>query len=99
MPPVEQTARSLRTKISRHERIGSINDSVVDQTRQRITRAKSEPRIELLSQLDRHRAIEAVTGRDQLLQLGAMWIRTEAVDCRECDVDHRRRRRAVEIHH
>jgi hypothetical protein len=61
MPSIEQTSRSFTTKVSRHERVRSIDYAIVNQSRKRITSAKSKARIELLSQFQRHPSIETVT--------------------------------------
>ena len=99
MPAIEQTARTFSTKVSGNKRIRSVNHPIINQARKRVARAKPEPRIESLAQLQRHPAIETIAGRDQLLELAARRIRTQVVDRRKRDFEHRCRRRTVQIHH
>src|SRR5829696_5423112 len=99
MPAVEQTARTFRTKVAWNERIGSVDHTIIDQTRKRITCAKTKPGSEVPPQLERHPAIKTVAGRDELFELSARRIGTQIVDCGERDFDHRRRTWTVQIHH
>ena len=99
MPAIEQTARTLRAKVTGNERVGGVDDTVIDQTRQRVSRAKTKSGSELLPQFERHPAIEAVASRDELFELSSRRIGTQIVNCGKRDFDHRRRAWTVEIHY
>src|SRR2546421_2149106 len=83
MSTIEQAAGSLAEKVSRNQRIRSIYDSIVCQMGKCIGSAEREREtfclLESLAKRQGQTMIEAVSRRNQLLDVSSAWIRSQMI--------------------